>query len=106
MLVVDGRTLGVFAALGAALSLVLLDPLSGHTDLTERREISASTSATAAPVPAQRGGVVASTDDRRTGPCARGRQAAHGVETGGKKSGRLCDPMAPAPALPASPGRT
>jgi hypothetical protein len=81
MLVVDGRTLGVFAALGAAFSLVLLDPLSGRTELTERRPISASTTAIALPVPAQRGGVVASTDDHRTDPCGRGRAAAHPVET-------------------------
>jgi hypothetical protein len=98
MLVVDGRTLGVFAALAAALSLVLLDPLSGLTELTERRSISASTTATALPVPAQRGDVVASTDDRGTDPCGRGHAATHRVETAAKAGASVLGSVAAAEA--------
>jgi hypothetical protein len=55
MFIVEGRTLGVFAALGVVLSMVLLfDRLSDVADSTELRSPAALATASAAPLQAIR----------------------------------------------------
>lgn len=55
MFIVEGRTLGVFAALGVVLSMVVVfDRLSDVADSTELRSPAGFTTASAAPLPAMR----------------------------------------------------
>ena len=55
MFIVEGRTLGVFAALGVALSMVVVyDRLSDVADSTEARSLAAFATASAAPLQAIR----------------------------------------------------
>jgi hypothetical protein len=55
MFIVEGRTLGVFAALGAVLSMVVvLDRQSDVAGSTESRSAATFTTAGAAPLPAMR----------------------------------------------------
>jgi hypothetical protein len=54
MFIVEGRTLGVFAALGVLLSMVELDRLTDVADSTEPRSLSAFTTGIATPLPAMR----------------------------------------------------
>jgi hypothetical protein len=52
MFIVEGRTLGVFAALGVVLSMVVLDRLSDVADSTQPRSLSAFTTAITTSLPA------------------------------------------------------
>jgi hypothetical protein len=55
MFIVEGRTLGVFAALGVVLSMVVVfDRLSDVADSTEPRSLAAFATASAAPLKAIR----------------------------------------------------
>lgn len=54
MFIVEGRTLGVFAALGVVFSMVVLDRLSDVADSTDPRSLPAFTTVIAAPSPAMR----------------------------------------------------
>jgi hypothetical protein len=55
MFIMEGRTLGVFAALGVVLSMVVVfDRLSDVADSTGPRSPAAFTTASAAPLPAMR----------------------------------------------------
>jgi hypothetical protein len=55
MFIVEGRTFGVFAALGVVLSMVVvLDRQSDVPDSTESRSAAAFMTASAAPLPAMR----------------------------------------------------
>jgi hypothetical protein len=54
MFIVEGRTLGVFAALGVVLSMVVLNRLSAGADSTEPRSLPAFATAIATPLPAMR----------------------------------------------------
>jgi hypothetical protein len=54
MFIVEGRTLGVFAALGVALSMVVLDRLSDVADSTEPSSLPAFATASATRLPGMR----------------------------------------------------
>jgi hypothetical protein len=64
MFIVEGRTVGVFAALGVVFSMVLLDRLSDVADSTEPRSLPAFTTAIATALPGMRH------DDELAPPCS------------------------------------
>jgi hypothetical protein len=82
MFIVEGRTLGVFAALGVVLSMVVVvDRLSDVADSTGPRSRAAFTTASAAPLPVIRHDDESTLPNRvsgshaaeRDGPAGRGR---------------------------------
>ena len=82
MFIVEGRTLGVFAALGVVLSmLVVFDRLSDVADSTEPSSVAAFATASAAPLQAVRQDDASAPQNRISGSHAAERDGLTGKES-------------------------
>ena len=82
MFILEGRTLGVFAALAVVLSMVVLDRLSDVADSKEPRSLSAFTTTIGTSLPAMRhDSELASPRDRCSDTSGHSRERAHGQLT-------------------------